>query len=134
MPRQTIIERVTSPWGTEQNSIPSVKNMFLLVLAVFGAGHWLWFLNSGDFPLTFQDWHKEALYLNTLREAMVDGYWPLQGAEPYVQGTSAFFAIPEVVLTPDIFLLPLLNNGTFIVLHLLIFYVIGFIGSVYLAK
>ena len=118
-------------------SEPRVLRSFTVVvvlLYLIGILHWVWFFDWGTVSLTALDWRKESAYLETLRSAIETVRLPLQWNQPDIQGTQNFLGIPEVSLTPDIVLLPWLGNTSFVLFHTLLFYSIGFVGTLFLAR
>jgi len=107
--------------------------LLLCVLFVIGCVHWVVFYNYGNLSFTAFDWVKEGAYLDTLRDAQLSSIIPWQWKDAYFQ-TEHFLGNPEIVLTPDIIALRWLSNPGFALLHTLILYSIGFIGSFILAK
>ncbi len=121
----------------------------LVALYVLGAVHWVQFFNNGILSFTAYDWPKERLYLQVFRDAYRDKTVPLHVAVPdhYVehfpqvanfrgvaaesQTLSRFLAIPETIMSPQALLLPVLENGDFIVLHFLVLYTVGFVGCLW---
>lgn len=104
------------------------KHLLVFMLFLLGIGHLLVFFNAGNLDLIAHDWIKEDAYLNTLRQAQVNKVIPWTWSIPFYHGTHKFLANPEFILTPDIFLLPWISNSYFILIHVFIFYSIGFIG------
>lgn len=112
---------------------PRAFTVIFILLYLVGILHWIWFFNWGNVSLRAFDWRKESAYLETLRSAIDTARLPLQWNQLDVQGTPNFLGIPEVSLTPDIVLLPWLDNTSFVLCHTLLFYSIGFGGTLFLA-
>lgn len=110
-----------------------VFGTLLFLLFVLGCLHWMVIFNNGNVSFTALDWVKESAYLDTLREAQLSNTLPWKWVDSYYQ-TEYFLGNPEIVLTPDIFLLRWLSNPTFALIHTILFYTIGFIGSLALAR
>lgn len=109
---------------TRQRSIGLV---LIVVLFAAGALHWILFLHHGDLSFKAHDWGKEFIYYSLIKQ------WVATGDVPYhvslaFHGTDRFLALPEVSLSPQVFLLPLMAIGTFVVVNTLILYAIGFMG------
>lgn len=132
--KRRLIENIlfSTPYAKLKKSV----HTFLLI-AIFTAGvlHWVAFFNRGNLSLTSDpsDWIKESVYLNTLREAQERGIIPWAWEEPYYQ-TANFLGNPEIILTPDVLLLRRIDNPTFFLIHILLFYTLGFAGSILLAR
>jgi hypothetical protein len=111
-----------------------VQAYFLTALFLIGIVYWVGFFRSGNLLLTTHDWVKEDAYLNILRLAQVSHVIPWELSEPFLQGTTKFLANPEFVLTPDILLLRWISNSSFVIFHTTLFYSLGFLGSLLIAK
>lgn len=111
-----------------------IQKFLYIVLFLAGIAHWIFFFNAGNLSLTAYDWLKEDAYLTILRLAQLNSSIPWNWSDGFFHGTDKFLANPEVVLTPDIILLRWISSGSFIVLHTVLLYTIGFVGSLSLAK
>jgi hypothetical protein len=111
-----------------------IRIYFFATLFLVGIIYWIGFFNSGALSLNAYDWVKEDAYLNTLRFAEINNVIPWLWSEPFYHNTDKFLANPEIVLTPDIFILQLVPNSVFIIMHVVSFYAAGFWGSFLLAK
>ncbi len=100
---------------------------FLILIFAAGALHWVFFLNHGDMSFKVHDWAKEFLYYSVLKDAMESGRLPLHIPLAFHE-TRRFLAIPEINMSPQVFLLPLMDVGTFVLVNTLIMYTIGFAG------
>jgi hypothetical protein len=131
--------------------------VFLTLLGLYGLGiaHWMWFFNSGDLTFQAYDWPKERLYFMVLRDALKGGRIPYHVEVPatYAHITKfpqlnnfnpeqppvppvvcRFLALPETVLSPQVVLLALLDVGPFVLVHILLLYSLGFLGSLIMKK
>jgi hypothetical protein len=135
-----LIEQLQSLLNTVLLGYPKARNhlrlrtYFLLTLFIIGVIYWVGFFGSGNLLLNTNDWIKEDAYLNTLRFAQINKLLPWQWSEPFYHNTDKFLANPEIVLTPDIIFLRWVSNGVFIIFHTVLFYTVGFLGSLLLAK
>jgi hypothetical protein len=79
--------------------------------------------------MTFKphDWPKEYTYYSVLRQAMESGRIPFHTSVVF-QETRRFLALPEVNMSPQVLLLPLMDVGTFVLVNTLIMYTVGFAG------
>ncbi len=110
-----------------------INTSLIMALFILGAAHWIFLFNYGNLKLTSFDWPKESAYLDTLRKAQLSRSVPWQWQTPYYQ-TEYFLGNPEVILTPDIVLLRWMSNAGYILLHVLLFYTIGFTGTLALSQ
>jgi hypothetical protein len=110
-----------------------VRALFMAAIYVIGVAAWIAFFSHGDVGLVDYDWIKEGAYLNILRDAQVRGVIPWELSESSFF-TPHFLANPETVLTPDIIMLHWISNDFFVIFHIVLFYSLGFIGSVLIAK
>ena len=99
----------------------------LAVLFAAGALHWILFLNYGNLTFKAHDWGKEYIYYSLIRQAISTGRLPYHISVAF-HGTPRFLALPEINLSPQILLLPLMSVGRFILVNMIILYSIGFIG------
>jgi len=108
---------------------------WLCVAAIYlvGIAHWIWFFNRGDLNLVSYDWVLQGAFLNTLRDSQINGIIPWRWNEPFYH-TADFLANAEVVLTPDIIALRWLSNSSFVILHTIVLYSCGFIGSMLIVR
>lgn len=120
-------------FSTDRSAVQGrIRTSVLLTLFVVGVVHWVGFFHAAN--LTAYDWPKEVAYLDTLRNSISTGVIPWCWSEEFYHGTQNFLGIPEVKLTPDVLILPLVSNPTFVLIHVLIFYSVGFWFCVRLAK
>ena len=103
----------------------------LWLAALFTGGIILWgrFLNWGSGPLNFADW--AVIYgprLAFLRSAILRWELPLHLSAPAVEDgtTLRFFASPDQILSPQVFLLPWLDAGRFVLLQFILMFALGF--------
>jgi hypothetical protein len=116
------------------NDLPITKlleKILLIILYLFGIILWLRFLDYGQIQEDRIDW-ADITYprLQVLQQAMQQGEIPLYVAQDKgLKGETNFFlSVPDQILSPDILLLRYLDIDQFIVLHILIFYSIGYWG------
>lgn len=110
-----------------------VRWLCVAVIYLVGIAYWIWFFNRGDLNLVGEDWVLHGAFLNTLRDSQLNGLIPWRWNEPFIH-TSYFLANAEVVLTPDIIALRWLSNSSFVVLHNILWYSCGFIGSMLIVQ
>ena len=116
-----------------QNAGPSKISMALAYVA--GLAYWVIYFLKGKPTFTANDWLKEQVFSNLVRDSIQTLSLPWRmSVDFYHAGVHQFIANPEVSLTPDILLLPLLPNNTYFLVHWLIFFTLGFIGTVLLAR
>jgi hypothetical protein len=113
------------------------NGLFLGLL--FGAGlfQWLKFLSWGKGPFTFHDWSEiTAPRLAFLQDAVTQGVLPLHTASTEALGniTTRFLAVPDMILSPQIFLLRYLELGAFVLLQVSLMYTLGFWGLIQFRK
>ena len=108
----------------------------VVILAVLFAGgcfHWIWFFNYGHMSFRPYDWGKEFIYYSVLRQAVETGAMPYHISLAF-HGSNRFLALPEINLSPQIFLLPLMSVGTFVMLNTVLLYAAGFVGSLLIRR
>jgi hypothetical protein len=101
--------------------------VFLILVFAAGALHWVFFLSYGNMTFKPHDWAKEYTYYSILKEAMESGRVPFHTSVVF-QETRRFLALPEINLSPQVLLLPLMDVGTFVLVNMLIMYAVGFAG------
>jgi len=112
------------------DSRPGIAMYSLLFL--LGAAHWLAFLSFGGIDFGLLDWGQEHFFYSIQKEAAISGVLPMHMSTMFL-GTDRFFSIPLVVLAPHIFLLRWLPIWAFVLVHVLLFYSLGFLGTVALS-
>jgi hypothetical protein len=100
---------------------------------LYAVGLLLWwrFLSWGKVPMTFHDWSEiTGPRLTVLQDAMLKGTLPFHTANTATFGgiTTRFMAVPDVILSPQIFLLRYLSLGAFVILQISLMYTLGFWG------
>lgn len=129
------IKKYWAWFTTDLYSGESTILMKLVLAGLYSLGtlHWLYFFRRGNLRLFVLDWLKERSYLEIWRAAIINGQIPYT-ISTKIQETQNFMANPEVVLTPDIYLLRWASDGTFVLFHVLLFYSLGFIGLVIIQR
>jgi hypothetical protein len=113
----------------------------------------MWFFNRGDLTLETEDWPKERIYFEVLADAMHERRIPYHVALPEIfvyrfpqlnnlapdrppapPVICRFLAMPETVLSPQVLLLAFVTVGPFVLVHNLVLYSLGFLGSLCLKK
>lgn len=102
-------------------------------LFVLGACHWIYFVNYGELSFSAYDWPKERLYYSLYQQSLLEGVFPFH-VSIELQGTNRFLAVPEIVFSPQLFLLKYLDIGEFILFQTVLMYLIGFLGCFLIAK
>jgi hypothetical protein len=116
-----------------QNLIASKLNIFVAYVA--GFAYWLTYFVKGEPTFTGNDWLKEQVFSNLLRDSLNGWQLPWRiSVDFYHAGVFELIANPEISLTPDFLLLAWLPNNTYFLVHWLLFFTIGFVGTVLLAR
>jgi len=140
--RETILKNlkklIRSLFSTDEMFVTKLlENILLFVIFLFGVILWVRFLNYGGIPNNILDWGDITFpRLQVIQQAVQQGKIPLYVAEEEgLKGvTNLFLSIPDQILSPDIFLLRFLSVENFIVVHLLLFYSLGFWGLILFKK
>lgn len=115
------------------NTVPSRICIALAYIA--GLAYWCVYFLKGHPTLTANDWLKEQVFSNIVRDSMQSLSLPWQmSVDFYHAGVRELIANPEISLTPDVLLLGVLPNNAYFLAHWLIFFTLGFIGTVLLAR
>lgn len=118
---------------THPNNAPS--KLSILMGFILGLAYWLVYLLKGKPTFTSNDWMKEQVFTNLVRESLQTWSLPWRmSTDFYHAGVYELVTNPEISLTPDFLLLPFLSNSTYFLVHWLLFFTLGFIGTVLLAR
>lgn len=107
------------------------------LLVVIGILIWGKFFNWGLGPYTYHDWADITIPRTTfLMNAVRQGVLPLHIADGFVLGeiTTRFMTVPDLLLSPQIFLLRWLDVEPFLLVNFLLLYGIGFAGLLWLGR
>jgi hypothetical protein len=108
---------------------------FLFLGGAYLLGH---FLAWGSASIEFQDWAEvTGPRLTFLKDAIIHGVLPLQTAYPVIIGSTTTYqvmAIPDLLISPQILLLPFLSIGQFYVFQVLFLFSLGFMGLLKLKR
>lgn len=112
---------------------PSVMSLIIGYLLAFG--YWFAYLVKGQPTFTGNDWLKEQVFSNLVRDSIQSAALPWRmSTDFYHVGVYELIANPEISLTPDFLLLSVLTNNTYFLVHWLAFFTFGFVGTVLLAR
>lgn len=111
-----------------------VSVVAVLLTYLMGAVYWAAYFLKGSPTFTSNDWLKEQVFSNVLRESILGWQIPWGITPQFYHKVNEFIANPEVSLTPDVLLLAVLPNNAYFLAHTLIFYTIGFLGMLMLAR
>ncbi len=110
---------------------------WLAVLYLAGILLWGVFLSWGNINFAANDWALiSGPRLAFLRDAVRTGQLPLHISDPATLGgiTDRFLAIPDEILSPQVFLLRFLSIGRFVFVDVALLYSIGFVGLLWLRR
>ena len=107
----------------------------IVAFYLLGLIHWTLFFDLGQLKFNVHDWGLTAHYLSGLEQAVTTGQLPLHvlPTTPWHM-TERFLTNPDLPVSPQVLLLPLLELGRFVVVDTLILFSIGFLGLYKLAK
>ena len=114
-----------------------LERLWAPALYLIGLIEWGLFLNWGSIPLDMADWSDITMpRILVLQDAVQRGLLPLHIAAPNgMKGiTDRFLAIPDILLSPQVFLLRVIEPGLFLFINIILLYTIGFIGLYWLRK
>lgn len=100
---------------------------------LFGIAVWSLFLNFGDLGFDLHDWTQEGPRYDFLRRAFIQGRLPLFIGTPLSE-TTRFLAIPDTIISPQVFLLRFFEPGPFVLLNTLFLYSVGYVGLLLLSR
>jgi hypothetical protein len=100
---------------------------------LFGASVWAFFLNFGRLGFDLHDWTQEGPRYDFLRRALIEGRVPLFIGTTLTK-TNRFLAIPDTVISPQVFLLRFIEPGPFVLVNSIFLYSMGFMGMLLLRR
>ena len=117
------------------NQIAVPSRISIVMGYAAGLAYWLTYFLKGNPTFTANDWLKEQVFSNLIRESLQTLTLPWRmSVDFYHAGVHELIANPEISLTPDVLLLAVLPNNFYFLAHWLIMFSVGFIGTVYLAR
>jgi hypothetical protein len=100
----------------------------------FGAISLLWFFRDAQFSWDqTRDWQKEWTYYSALKQAAVSGRLPYYLRTEF-QGTERYLANLETLVAPHAVLLRTMSVSSFFMLHMLMFFGLGYCGLIGLKR
>ena len=114
-----------------------IAAMFLAGLLLFGLRRWGIFFNWGNLSFDFLDWAEvTGPRYAVLRDAITSGVLPLHvGNTTATRGvTDRFFSIADMPFSPQLLLLRFVWIGEYLFYDAVLFYLIGFVGLLLLAR
>lgn len=121
-------------WFLQANSRSTNRwwmRAWLVGLYLLGVFMWGQFLNWGRIPYDFHDWAEiSAPRLAFVQDAVIKGELPLHMPDGSAlrNVTDRFMSIPDVMLSPQILLLGIMNLGSFVLVNTWLLYSLGFLG------
>lgn len=107
------------------------------ILFVCGILFWGIFLHWGAIPFDFHDWAEvNAARIAFVRQALLQGELPLQmSSDAFLRSlTDRYFVLPDVISSPQMVLLGIMQTGPFILVNTLLLYGIGMGGLLWLRR
>jgi len=121
----------------QDNQIQLFNKIWICLLFIAGLFLWVKFLNFGDIHFTYLDWGEDSgPRLVFLQSALQDGLLPyhMPNASGLVNVSDRYLSIPDVLFSPHALLLKLLTPETFVIVHVLLLYSLGFCGLAILRR
>lgn len=116
-----------------QNTAPSKISIALAYIA--GLAYWFVYFLKERPSFTTNDWLKEQVFSNLLRESIQTLSFPWRmSLDFYHAGMHELIANPEISFMPDVLLLAVMPNNLYFLVHWLVLFSMGFIGTIYLAR
>ncbi|MHC1782094.1 MAG: hypothetical protein AB9891_04910 [Anaerolineaceae bacterium] len=109
----------------------SINYIWLAGVYLLGLLLWGQFLNWGRIPFDFHDWAEiSAPRLAFVQDAVRSGQLPLHMPDGSAlrNVTDRFMAIPDVMLSPQVLLLAVMDIGSFVLVNTWLLYSLGFLG------
>lgn len=120
----------------QTDSLVNVKVLTAIGLALYilGLAHWAALMPDATTDLMrIDDWRYAHYYYSVWQQALTEGVFPYR-VQPLLQPTDHFWAIPEMICSPQLLLLPFLSLRDFALANIWIQYSIGFWGSICLVR
>jgi hypothetical protein len=133
--RETVLEAFfKSPSRLEDKG----RRLWIFWVATFylvGLGHWSIFFEMGQIKFNVHDWELMSHYLLGLEQAVTTVQLPLHVVpKDPAKGTERFLTIPDLPVSPQVVLIPILGLGRFVLVDTLLLFSLGFLGLYTLAK
>lgn len=110
---------------------------WLAGLYLAGAFLWAKFLNWGRIPFDFHDWAEVwAPRIHIFRDALLKGVFPFHMSDDSaLRGiTDRLYALPDIMVSPQMFLLRFMEVGPFFLVNILLLYSLGALGLLWLRR
>jgi hypothetical protein len=134
LPMSAAIAMLTAAWWCDRTNGATIGTRDVEVFAcAAGAVVLTWFVRAGRCPWNTGDWREEWTFFVAWTDALQHGSLPYY-LRTAMQGTERYFANLQTPMVPYAFALASLPVGAFLVGHLLIVYVAGFVGAVKLRR
>jgi hypothetical protein len=139
MIKNTIFDRVIDFFiSADINKYLAAKRIWLAVLLISGIVAWNSFLFCPDSTCTYRDW-SEIVFprLSFLKDAAEKGVLPLHGADYFSLGdfySYQYMAIPDAFISPQFYLLRFMDIRQFVVFQVVLCYILGFLGLLWLRR
>jgi hypothetical protein len=118
---------------TPERSLLWLNPLWTAGLYLLGLIHWCLFLDWGKIPFDLHDWTQVGAYYSFLRQAFLTNQLPLQIGSTLAV-TNRYLANPEVLISPQAYLLRFLDPGIFTLVNVLILYSVGVAGLLLVQK
>lgn len=109
-----------------------IDRIYIAILIILGLVLWGYLLDWGKGPLYYHDWASiTEPRLAFLQNALNSFHLPLESTHKLDYGedlTTHFLAIPDIVLSPQVFLLWFMNINLFSLVQVWLMYLLGFWG------
>ena len=99
----------------------------------FGVAMLVWLFHAGQFPWTEGDWREEWIFFLAWKQAFGDGTLPYYLGTA-MQGTERYLANLQTPMMPYVAGLALVSINAFVLLHIIVAYVAGFLGAIALRR
>jgi len=123
-------------WNSERQSL-IFGRLWIILLYIVGIVFWAVLFNWGKTPLDYHDWQNINMpRLDVMHDALQYGMLPLHvSCGPCLHKlTDRFLVLPDVITTPQMFMLLFVNLTTFVFIDLLLHYTVGTLGLLYLQR
>ena len=125
-----------SDWNSKKRSL-IFGRLWIIFLYVIGIVFWAVLFNWGKTPLDYHDWQNINMpRLDVMQDAFQYEMLPLHvSCGPCLHKlTDRFLVLPDVITTPQMFMLLFVSLPTFVFLDLSLHYTVGTLGLLYLQR
>jgi len=122
-------------WLHDRRDRDGVRSAQLIeaLACAFGVVMLMWLFHAGRVPWTEGDWREEWTFFFAWKQALGDGTLPYYLGTA-MQGTERYLANLQTPMMPYVAGLALVSVKTFLLFHIIVVYIAGFLGAIALRR